>query len=296
MAVYCTTPATLRLENLDGSGNITQTLDLMDQANGYRVDSLELAWPAVREVVAALPTRDGQFDTTRLFGPRTVTVTGSVLPTPTARQANLDALAWWCQPALRPRLVYQVDAAVTARTIGLRGAALGAPYTNPFISAFSVSWVADDPAAYAYNPQQLTIGPAQIAAGRRYPLTFNRLYVPSAPGGYGTVTNNGSYQTWPRFKIFGPCTNPAIYYQTPAVGQVVTAGMTVLAGDYVAVDTRAATVLYNGQAGASRYSQVDVTQTTWAPFQPGPTGIRFVTATSSAPCALEVDWSDAFLA
>jgi hypothetical protein len=72
--------------------------------------------------------------------------------------------------------------------------------------------------------------------------------------------------------------------------------MTINAGDYVHIDTRAATVLYNGQAGASRYSQVDFTQTVWAPFQPGNTGLRFVTATQAAPCQLNVTWSDAFLA
>jgi hypothetical protein len=185
--------------------------------------------------------------------------------------------------------------ATPVRQIGLRGSALGAPYVQPQISAFTVSWVADDPAAYAYAGKTLTISPAQIAAGRQYNLTYPRAYVQSAPGGYGTAQNGGSYQTWPRFKIYGPCTNPAIYYQAPATGQIVTVGMTVNAGDYVLIDTRAATVLYNGQAGASRYSEVDFTQTTWAPFPPGSTGIRFVTQTQSAPCALEVDWSDAFL-
>ena len=45
-------------------------MDLMDETNGYRVDSLDLPFPTVREVVAALPTRDGDFDTTALLGPR----------------------------------------------------------------------------------------------------------------------------------------------------------------------------------------------------------------------------------
>jgi hypothetical protein len=163
-------------------------------------------------------------------------------------------------------------------------------------SAFTVSWVADDPACYALGPTAVTITPAAIAAGRRYPLTFPRLYVPSAPGGYGTVTNAGNYQTWPTFKIVGPCTNPAIYYQAPAAGQIVTAGMTIAAGDYVLIDTRASTVYYNGQPGASRYDQIDFKQTAWAPLQPGATGLRFTTATSAAPCALEVDYADAWLA
>jgi tail protein len=298
VTAYCSTPATLRLELTDPTtGAVTNTLDLMDGAGGYRVSSLDLGWPAVRQVVAALPTRDGDYDTTRLFGSRIVTVVGSIVPTPAmSRQSALGALGWWLQPALRPRLVYAVDPANPPVRIGLVGSQLASPFVDPTVSAFTASWVAPDPAAYGLTQYQVFVSPASILSGRTYPRTYPLSY-PTGSGGTGvaTVTNNGTYRTWPVFRIFGPCTDPAITYLAPAVGAFVTAGLSVAAGDYVTVDTRAATVYYNGDPTASRYSTVDFTRTTWAPLPPGTTQVRFAPVTWSSPCQLEIDWSDAYL-
>src|SRR5215471_10021442 len=110
MTDYCDTPVTLLLQNFDTTGALVEQLDLMDQANGYRVASVDIGFPTVREVVAALPTRDGDYDTTRLFGPRTVTVTGSLIASAMGpRQQAWQTLAHWAQPRLRPTLVYQID-------------------------------------------------------------------------------------------------------------------------------------------------------------------------------------------
>ena len=298
MTAYCSTPATLRLEATDVNGNVTSSLDLMDAAGSYRVESFELAWPAVREVVASLPTRDGDFDTTRLYGSRVVTVVGSIVTTAAqSRQSALGALGYWLQPAMRPRLVYAVDAANPPLKIGLRGSQLASPYTNPGISAFTASWVAPDPAAYSLTVHQAFISPASAQSGRTYPRTYPMTY-PAGSGatGVATVTNAGTYRTWPIFRVFGPCADVSITYLPPAVGAFVTSGLTVAAGDYVTVDTRAATVYYNGDPGASRYSNVDFSRTTWAPLAPGTTQIRFAPTSFSSPCQLEIDWSDAYLA
>lgn len=297
MTAYCSTPAVLRLELTDpATGTVTQSLDLMDAAGSFRVESLELAWPAVREVKANLPTRDGIFDTTTLLGERVVTIVGSIIPAAgTARAAALNTLAGWAVPSIRPRLVYAVDAGMPTRQIGLRGQQLGAPFTNPAVSAFTVSWVAADPVAYSMVANAVTVTPGSTTLGRTYPLTFNRTYVTAGAGGTVNVTNAGSYPTWPTFKVFGPCTNPTINNVDPALGQIVTHDMTINAGDFVEIDTQAATVYYNGLASASRYDELDFGATLFAPFQPGTTGVQFVTATSSTGCHLEVDWSDAYL-
>jgi hypothetical protein len=293
---YCDTPATLRLELTDSAGNVVNSLDLMDDNNAYRVSSFELAWPAVREVKAALPTRDGAWDTTQLLGERVVTIMGAILTGGAqSRQSAMNVLAYWATPALRPRLVYAVDQGNPLAYIGLRGQQLGAPFSDKVASMFTVSWVAPDPVAYAMNGQRLVIYPGVRASGRTYSLTYPRHYAISGPGSYGAAVNYGSYQSWPVFKIYGPCTDPVIDYVGASPGLIVFKGLTIAAGDYVVVDTRAASVLYNGQVGASRYYLLDFTQTVWAPFQPGMTGILFVPASSSGACYLEVDWSDAYL-
>jgi hypothetical protein len=236
MAVYCAAPATLRLELLDAAGNLVDSLDLMDQANGYRVAALDIAFPTVREVKAALPTRDGDFDTTALLGPRVVTITGSLIGSPAGtRQSALAVLSHWLQPRLRPRLVYVVDQGETPLAIGLRGSQLAAPYSDPAVSAFSASWVAPDPVAYSLDVDQITVQPQQTGAiaGRAYPLTFPRTYPAAGVGGsgMGTIQNDGDYPTWPTFRIYGPCTNPAVWWVSPPGGAIVFTGLTVAAGD-----------------------------------------------------------------
>jgi hypothetical protein len=299
--MYCTTPAALVLQLLDASGNITDSLDLMDQNNGYRVASLDVGFPAVREVKAALPTRDGDYDTTALFGPRVITVTGSLVPSPQGGQQQAWAtLARWCQPRLRPQLVYQVDAAMAPLTIGLRGSQLSGPFTHPAVAAFSVSWVAPNPVAYGRTVNQLTVQPQQTAAtgGRAYPLTFPRTYPAPSPGGsgQGTIVNAGNYPTWPTFRIYGLCTGPAIWWVTPAGPAIVfLPSLTVNAGDYLEVNTFAQTAYVNGSAAASRFASLDFTQTVWQPCYAGSTVIRFAPATFSAPCQLVALWNDASL-
>jgi hypothetical protein len=168
------------------------------------------------------------------------------------------------------------------------------------VSAFQVSWVAPNPVAYSLVQQSAIVAPQQSATigGRTYPLTYPRTYPAAGPGGsgLGTMTNNGDYPTWPLFRIFGPCTNPAVYWVTPPGGAVVFGGgLAVAAGDYLEVDTFAQTALINGLAGSSRYSSLDFTQTVWQPFYQGATTIRFAPATFSAPCQLDVFWKDASL-
>jgi hypothetical protein len=300
MTAYCSSPAVLVLQLLDGSGNITDSLDLMDQANGYRVATLDIGFPTVREVKAALPTRDGDYDTTSLLGPSVVTISGSLVPSPAgSRQSALAVLAHWLQPRIRPRLVYAVDAGATPLSIGLRGSQLAAPYSNPAVSAFSASWVAPNPVSYSLDVDTVTIYPQSTSTpgGRAYPLTFPRTYPAAGAGGsgQGTIQNDGDYPTWPVFTIYGPCTNPAIYWVTPPGPAIVFTGLTINAGDYLKVDTFAQTALINGLTGSSRYANLDFTQTSWAPCYAGATVIRFAPASFSAPCQLVATWNDASL-
>ena len=300
MTAYCGTPTTLVLQLLDNLGNIVDSLDLMDVANGYRVDTLDVAFPAVRAVTAPLPTRDGDYDTSWLFGPRTVTVSGSVIAAAQgSRQTNLAVLARWTRPRIRPRLVYSVDGDPPL-WLGLRGAQLSGPHSNPFASQFQVSWVAPDPIARSLTQHQTTISPAVTISGRTYNLTFPRTYPAGGAQGMVTVTNAGTYGAWPLVRFYGPCTAPALRWMTPPPqgesGQgaiVFTNACTVNAGDYLEVDALAQTALTNGNPAASRFDLLDFTQTTWAPLYAGNTQLQFAPASFSPPCQCVVLWYDA---
>lgn len=270
MTAYCSSPATLRLETLDAGGAITASLDLMDAAFGYRVSSFDVSFPTVRDVVAPLPTRDGDYDSTRLFGPRNVTVAGTLLSSGAgSRQKALEDLAWWCQPRLRPRMVYAVDADCAPRWLGLRGSQLGAPYSDAKQSKFTVAWVAPDPIARALSTQTATIN----------------------PGATGSVVNAGSYRAWPVLDIYGPCEDPVVTWVSPAAGAVAFTGLSVGAGHFVRVDTSAQTAQLDPPSGPSRYPP-DFRTTRWAGLEPGTTSLRFTASSSSSPARVVVTWAD----
>jgi hypothetical protein len=273
MTVYCATPATLRLEAVNTAGTVTSTLDLMDQANGYRVQSLDVGFPTVRAVTAAQPSRDGDLDTTALYGPRTVTVTGSFVPSSQgSRQKAMQALAWWCQPRLRPRLVYAYDSDEAPLYLWVRGAALAAPASNPAVSAFTVSWVAPDPVARTLTTQNITINPSAT----------------------GTATNNGTYRAWPILDIYGPATNPVVTWNPPAPpSQIAFSSLTIASGAYVEVDTGAQTCLLGGDPNQSVYSGLNFASTVWAGLEPGATTLQFNATSTAAPARLVVTWADA---
>ena len=271
MSVYCATPATLRLETLDGTGTVTASLDLMDDSYGYRISTLDVAFPTVRADVAALATRDGDYDATSLYGPRAVTVGGWFVPSAHgSRQKALEALAWWCQPRLRPRVVYAVDADTPPRWLGLRGAQLSGPTSNAHVTQFTVSWVAPDPVARVLTPSTVTIN----------------------PGASGTATNGGTYRAWPTLTVYGPCTNPTVTWVTPAAGLVVFSGLTIATGHYVTVDTNTQTCLVDGDPNQSVYQYLDFHSTRWAGLEPGATTLTFTASTSSSPARVVVSWAD----
>lgn len=271
MTAYCGTPSTLRLEALDAAGALTASLDLMDEASSYRVTTLDIGFPTVREAITARPTRDGDLDYTRLYGPRAVTVTGSFVPSTggSSRQRAQQGLTWWCQPRLRPRMVYAVDTDCAPLWLGVRGSQLAAPVFHAQVSHFTASWVAHDPIARALTPSSVTLN----------------------PGVNGTATNAGTYRAWPVLDIYGPCSNPVVTWVTPAAGAVVFAGLTIAAGHFVRVDTDAQTALLDG-AGASQYPLIDFHNTRWAGLEPGNTVLRFTASSSSSPARVVARWAD----
>ena len=255
MAPYCATPAGLRLDLVDTDGvTVTKTLDLMAEENGVRVSSLDVAYPTVREVTAANPTDNGEFDYTSLFGPRVVTVAGTVVPSAFgSRQAMLAELSSWCAPWLRPHLVYCIDPTEATLWLTVRGSQFTAPVSDRTVTAFTVSWVAADPMAQTLSATTLELAPGQTATAR----------------------NDGNFPAWPTITLRGPCTDPE-------VAGVAFSGLALGSAEHVVISPRNRTVYLMGDPRRPRYGLVDFARTRWRPLRPGDNEVS-----SSAPATVE---------
>lgn len=276
--------------------NSANSIDLMDRlTNGLAISEINMGIPVHREVVKDTPTGDGSTDYTQYFGPRVITMKGTAFAaTAGSRAQALANIQKFIRPNLRSTLTYQFDDDQVARSIGIRSFDFSAPVNMPGYTAFTASWKAVDPVAYG-AAHILSIPPFGNFGGRAYPKTYPVSYPTGYGGaGLGTINNAGDYPTWPVLRIFGPLSNPAIYWQDGS-GQIVFTGITVVAGDYLQVDTRNKTVYLNNDSNANRYSFLDFTQTTWAPLQPGNNLLRFIASGALTPASVEVDWNDAYL-
>jgi hypothetical protein len=281
-------------------------LDLTDtDTNGFIIKTVDLGFPAPRVVANDMPGQDGSDDQTAFFSTRVVQLTGSIVPTAAGASRSLvfDSLAPFISPGARPTLTYAMDADVAERCLDLRVSQWSNPIDHPEnATAFSVQWVCPNPIAYEQTVNEVDIPFATgSSAGRSYPRTYPLTYPGSSfVGGDATVTDDGNYASWPTLRIFGPCTDPGVYWLDPVTSenlgiQVVFSGLTIASGDYVEVDTLNKTARLNGDPASNQYSLIDFANTSWGPLQPGGNLIRFAPVTASAPSICEVLWRNSFL-
>jgi hypothetical protein len=282
----------------------TFELDFANWAtHGIVVSTVDLGFPAVREVLTDLPTQDGSLDQTAFVGPRVITITGNFGPcTNGSRGAARNALAPFVAPGARSTFIIapEDDAdemAFTVRAMDFQAITAQGTTTN-----FTASWKAADPLAYGQSINEVDLRPTTGgSAGRTYPKTYPRSYPPTLGGG-GTayITTQGNYSTFPVIEIFGPASNPTIqwldpYLRTPLGPQIVFTGLSIASTDHLTIDTRARTVVLNDDPNASRYSFLDFAATTWAPLAAGLNLLWFSSPAAPPPAIAKVFWQDASL-
>lgn len=274
--------------------------------HGVIASTIDLGYPAPRKVLTDLPGQDGQFDETAYFSTRTVTITGNFGPSDfgDSRSRGLSAFAPFMAAMARPQLIFALDGDVYERSLTMSPADFTAPVGPGGNTAnFTASWTCADPIAYGLITHEVNLDPeAEISdPGRRYPLTFPRVYPPGFGGGGRTVVEtNGNHPTWPILRIFGPCTGPMVKWLDPVSfnttgTQVIIPDLVIAGGDYLEVNTRDQTVLLNGDSMANRYSYVDFADTSWGPLLPGTNVLVFQASAAASPSVTEVLWADAYL-
>jgi hypothetical protein len=285
------------------AGNVT-TLDLDNwQNNGIAIISKDLGSPTVRETVQDMPIMDGSDDQTRYLGQRVVALTGKTFNIPgQSGSAAFNMLAPFLDPKSRSTLTYQLDDDVSPRMLtGMRSSNWAKIRTSPIAFSFSLQWKAD-PAALDVNQQAITIGSPGPGSsqGRTYPRTYNLVY-PTTTGasGIGHPVSNGTYTTWPTYRIYGPCTNPIVSMLNSSGVSIgyIRALMGVPAGQYLEINTAKRTVmLFTGASpGANRYNTLEFSTLVWRPLSPGSNTIFFNASSFTPPSNCVVLWNDAFL-
>ena len=146
--------------------------------------------------------------------------------------------------AARPVLHWVLDRPGAAeRVLTLRPAGLSFPIVGADQRDLHLSWVAADPLPRDPNWQSVTAwsGSGQ-AAGRAYPLTFNRSYPSGGSSGtLGTIISYGDVPVSPLLYIYGPITRPQVTIANLDNSGTFTvtflASFTIQASHYVVVDT-----------------------------------------------------------
>jgi hypothetical protein len=286
-------------------------LDLMDTANGFAVDTVDIGYPTPRDDLSAIPDRDGEWDDTTWFGARAVTISGTIGPSAYgSRSSVFDRLAPFLVASARPTLTWQIDGDAAPRYLTVRATALTAPHSNPTVTAFQLAWRAPDPVAYSTAVHAVTLVPVATSAGRTYATpqggtvtatsgwTPNRYYPPISGATQATADNQGALNSPPVIQVSGVCTNPAIWNDT--VGDVFVVGtvaqpFNLRSGEVLTIDAKARTVYLGSDPTNTRYNFVDFTQSEWWALVAWPNQLRFVPSTAGAGATATVTWQDAYL-
>jgi hypothetical protein len=211
------------------------------------------------------------------FAPsRTVSIQLKILQTTSNFQPALDALSAATEPDAGAGPI-----AVTLQVGGVSTTAYGVvtaraiPTTLDYLAGYTTAQVD----IFCFDPRRFG---AALTSTLSLPMATGGLVVPfSVPvtltttqtTGVVTLTNAGKVAGPVTMRINGPISAPTITHQQSGSSLVFSSAAVVNAGDWLAIDCEAKTVLYNGQASRNGWLQTRG----WFGFQPGANTIAFTT-------------------
>jgi hypothetical protein len=230
-------------------------LALEDTAAGYYCSSLDLGFPALREVSNPRPDQHGTDDTTQYYGARGVTAALTAGPLGTK---SMDAVAAsfgpYMTPAPGPALHYVLDRPGWPERVlsPLRATGYAAPIAGPAERSIQLQWLAAQP--FAANPV-----PVQNVLG-----FGTNWQSPPTPG---------DVAAWPVVRFGGPASGPQNvgmqkWPSTTYIGHLaLNANVSMAsAANWLDVDTYNRTV--TDETGASRLDLVDWVNMVWTSTVP----------------------------
>ena len=250
-----TAPNTLRVVGFDG----TELLNLAINADTFILTKLDPGFPTVRAVGGAMPERDGEDDNTAHVGARAVTAEVFVAQTGTG--PLIDRLTAVMHPGQRVWLYLgRADWPGERRIVG-RGATFACPPGTMRIAQLGFH-CADGLLEDAVE-QSVTLNPVGGATGGfQFPVTFPLTFDSGAVPGSTSVATAGTAPTPVRWRLYGPFSDP-IVRRVDTGHELSFPGLSVAAGDYLAVDTGTRTVLLNDDPAQSRYNRLSFATSRW---------------------------------
>lgn len=259
------------------------------------VQSFQVAGADVRAAVSNAPFRPGTIDSTLYGGAAAVTLNVTVLP-PDAHP-TVDVLRSWIRPSRRSYFLVQRTGWTALRRLFVRGDALAAPVVTatsdgPMV-VVQMAFRAIDGVWEDNDLSSRTIFPGGTStSAKTYPLSFPMNYGTGTPPGAGTVASTGNTVCPIVARIYGPVTAPALVNNTTGQTIAFTSGFTIPAGQYVSIDTAAATVLANDDPTLSRFNSIDWSQTDLWWLQPGNNQIGFTGSALSSVTQAVITWRE----
>lgn len=269
--------------------------DLDDLSSGVVVSQFDPGWPEIRKVEQDLADRDGELDQTKFFGPRVLSMQGTIYPPAgVTREAVIQRLAAYCGAGQRVLLTWEPEPGAGQRQCWARCDGFTGPYPQPGWIDFSVQWKAAS--SYLLSPVRQSVSMVLVATttqgGRTYDLNYDRSYPATIGGsGVGIITNGGSAPAWPLVRISGDTFRAQMTNLTTAQA-LVTAGE-IAADEYLDVDMGAHTAMLNGTT--SRPDLIDWQATSWWSLPPGNSTVEFTAQQMSGNPTATVIWQDAYL-
>lgn len=298
---------------------VEDTLGSLDLGcDPYTVMSLQIGSPAVRTVSRVRSLADGTYDDTRYLGARAVTVSLRLRNRSAAcatvaspdMQTLIDRVTPYMNPRRRPTLMWQLPGSQQVRAMVVRGESWPTAVEGPKFPVLPLSWVCPTGEILAgdadgtLTEECVTINPAgDTEAGRHYDESWladgtRGPYPFALPVGGRLINNPGTATAHWRLTIHGAVTTPEFQINGVTVVFNRNGGLDLPAGQNVVMDTRARTILLNGQADVSRYDRVNYEEWTWdsIKLQPGPNVVRYDGAVMGPGSSAVICWTPTYLA
>jgi len=250
----------------------------LDEANGYLVRQFGIGYPRPRQVVDDRPNADGTDDRTEYFGAKVVSLDVTMQGN---KWDKIDELGPFLIPSARPYLYY--DDATQPRRIRLRPMDRQLSVVAPTSSQqVMLQWAAPDGVSETATQSVATVlASAEADAGFTFDLSFNIVFPSTSPVGTTVVTTVGNAKCYPVIQLWGPCTNPRIEniddLDDDGNAKELAFSITLASDEYLEVDIRDRTVLFNGPSSSNvpRYNTLDFATAQWWTLQAGQNRIRY---------------------
>jgi hypothetical protein len=118
------------------------------------------------------------------------------------------------------------------------------------------------------------------------------VWPPSTSPSPSIVTNPGTLGTQWQASLYGPCTGPKLASDTTGGALEFDDGLTLGAGEYVAVDSRNRTAYRNGDTSQPVIGNLTY-PATWFPLQPGANDLRYYPSAAGPASAAVLTWRPA---